>query len=190
MEKSETETETEMEIDKVEKKIEKKEGSGSVDFAELRDDLFREAAKLVSEVPSTKIAIFVTPPPNSQSDVSMYSFGYPSVNGVVKTFIEDNCPVSVPVDAQDDADADADAEEDEEEEDEDHAEEEDGSPQRFWWEDAKQYESMNEEELDAAYDRLARLRDRMSLELDARMRAEASGNQQGLLHNDKAEPKP
>nr|ABB89768.1 At3g12510-like protein [Boechera stricta] len=175
------------EMEKVEK-IEKaeKEESGSVDSAELREDLLREAAKLVSHVPSTKIAIFVTPP-SPESDVSMYSFGYPSVNGVVKTFLEDSCPVPVPVDADPE---DAEDEEDEDEEDdEDDAEDVDGSSQGFWWEDAEQFESMNAEQLNAACDRMARLRDRMSLELDAKLRAQGSGNQQDL-HNDKAKPKP
>ncbi|XP_020888322.1 LOW QUALITY PROTEIN: uncharacterized protein LOC110230264 [Arabidopsis lyrata subsp. lyrata] len=168
-------TETKMEMEKVEK-IEKEE-SRPVDFAELRDDLFREAAKLVSEFdPSTKIAIFVTPPPSSsESDVSMYSFGFPSVSGVVNTFLQDNCPEE---------------EEEEDEDDEDDAEVEDCSaaPQRFWWEDGKQFESMNPEQLDAAYQRLARLRDRMILELE--LRAQGSGNHKDL-HNDKAaDPKP
>ena len=85
-------------------KVEKKEASGSVNFAELRDDLFREAAKLVSEDPSTKIAIFVTPPPSSsESDVSMFSFGFPSVNGVVNTFLENN---PAPVDDAEEEDED------------------------------------------------------------------------------------
>lgn len=166
-------TETKMEMEKVEK-IEKEE-SRPVDFAELRDDLFREAAKLVSEVPSTKIAIFVTPPPSSsESDVSMYSFGFLYVNGVVNTFLQDNCPEE---------------EEEEDEDDEDDAEvEDDAAPQRFWWEDGKQFESMNPEQLDAAYQRLARLRDRMILELE--LRAQGSGNHKDL-HNDKAaDPKP
>lgn len=164
-----------MEMEKVEK-IEKEE-SRPVDFAELRDDLFREAAKLVSEVPSTKIAIFVTPPPSSsESDVSMYSFGFPSVNGVVNTFLQDNCPEEEEEEDEDDA------------EDDDEEVEDDAAPQRFWWEDGKQFESMNPEQLDAAYQRLARLRDRMIPELE--LRAQGSGNHK-YLHNDKAaDPKP
>ncbi|EOA29524.1 hypothetical protein CARUB_v10014769mg [Capsella rubella] len=159
-------------------KVENKETSesGSVDFAELRDDLFREAAKLVSDVPSTKIAIFLTRPPSE----SMDSFGYPSVNGVVKTFLEDNSSDPAPAD---------DAEEDSENEEEEEEEEDDASSsqtQRFWWEDAKQFESMNPEELEAAYDTLARL----SHELDARLRSQGSGSQQHLLGNDRAQPKP
>ncbi|CAE5967008.1 unnamed protein product [Arabidopsis arenosa] len=174
-------TETKMEkVEKIEK-IEKEE-SRPVDFAELRDDLFREAAKLVSEVPSTKIAIFVTPPPSSsESDVSMYSFGFPSVNGVVNTFLQDNCPDPAPADAEE--------EEEEDEDDEDDAEvEDDAAPQRFWWEDGKQFESMNPEQLDAAYQKLARLRDRMILELESR--AQDSGNHKDLNNDKAAEPKP
>ncbi|CAD5322835.1 unnamed protein product [Arabidopsis thaliana] len=171
-----TETETKMEMEKVEKidKVEKKEASGSVNFAELRDDLFREAAKLVSEDPSTKIAIFVTPPPSSsESDVSMFSFGFPSVNGVVNTFLENN---PAPVD-------------DAEEEDEDEEDAEVEHP-RFWWEDTKQFESMNPEQLNAACQRMLRLKERLNLELDAMLKAEASGNQKDP-HNDKADdPKP
>lgn len=158
---------SEMEMEKVEK-IEKEELGRPVDFTELRDDLFREAAKLVSDVPSTKIAVFVTPPPSSESDVSMYSFGFPTVNGVVKTFLKDNCPVE------------------DEDEEEDDTEEEDRSPQRFWWEDEKQFESMNPEQLDAAVDAMTSLRDRMILELDARLRAQGSGSNKDL-HNDKAD---
>ncbi|XP_010486973.1 PREDICTED: uncharacterized protein LOC104765018 [Camelina sativa] len=181
---------TEMD-NKVEEKVEKtetakvdnnknEESAGSVDFEELRDDLFREAAKLVSDDPSTKIAIFFTPPSSSsQSDVSMYSFGHPSVDGVVKTFLKDE---------EDEDDA--------EEEDDDDAEEEDGSSQGFWWEDKKLLESTNPEELQAAYDRMVRLRDRMVLQIDdeAKLKlAHDSGNQQEdlLLPNDKeAQPKP
>ncbi|XP_010499078.1 PREDICTED: transcription elongation factor spt5-like [Camelina sativa] len=154
------------EMERVEEKVEKtetakvdnnknEESAGSVDFEELRDDLFREAAKLVSDAPSTKIAIFFTPPPSSsssssQSDVSMYSFGHPSVNGVVNTFLKDSDP-GAPAENEEDYAEDED-DDLEEEDEEDDAEEEDGSSQGFWWEDDKLLDSTNPEELQAAYD--------------------------------------
>lgn len=147
--------------------MEKKEESGSVvGFRELRDDLFREAAKLVSEDPSTRIAIFVTPPP-SESDDSIHSFAHPSVESVVETFLEDKCPVPLPDDTEDDDD-----EEMEEEE------EEDPSSKRFWWEDGKQFDSMNPEQLDEAYEKLMRVRNHMIFHLEAKERGQVSGNQQ------------
>ncbi|XP_010465020.1 PREDICTED: uncharacterized protein LOC104745469 [Camelina sativa] len=184
--KVEEKVEKTTEMDKVDNNN-KEETAGSVNFEELRDDLFREAAKLVSEDPSTKIAIFFTPP--SSSDGSMCSFGYPSVDGVVKTFLADSDP------AKNEEDED---EDDAEEEEDDAVEEEDGSSKGFWWEEGmKRIHSMNAEELQASYDRLSRLRDRMVLQLDdeAKLKlAHDSGNQQEedlLLPNDKdAQPKP
>ncbi|ESQ48779.1 hypothetical protein EUTSA_v10022424mg [Eutrema salsugineum] len=149
------------ETEKIEK-VEKKE-SGSVGFTELRDDLFREAAKLVSEDPSTKIAILVTPP-SSESDVSMHAFGYPSVEGVVQTFLEDNSPVPVPENAM------------EEMVDDDDDDEEDPSPQRFWWEDDKLMNSTNPEQLKAACDEMLRLRNHLRVI----KRGQGSGNHEDL----------
>ncbi|VVA97385.1 unnamed protein product [Arabis nemorensis] len=125
---------TEMEMETVEKK----EASGSVGFRELRDDLFNEAANLVSEDPSIRIAIFVTPP-STESDGSTHSFAHPSVESVVETFLEDKCPVP--------------------------------------------YDSMNPEQLAAAYEKLTRLRSHMILQLEAKERGQSSGN-----HQDKAGP--
>ncbi|CAN8269417.1 unnamed protein product [Cochlearia groenlandica] len=105
----------------------KKKSSESASFEELRDDLFREAAKLVSGDPSIRIAVFVTPPA-SEPDGSVHSFGYPSAEGVVQTFLEDKLSLPLP-------------EEEEEEEDDDVDEEEEDVParKRFWWEDPKLY---------------------------------------------------
>ncbi|CAA7016234.1 unnamed protein product [Microthlaspi erraticum] len=163
-------TDTEM-VEKVDRRE-----SGSAGFAELRDDLFREAAKLVSEDPSTRIAIFVTPPP-SESDVSIQTFGYPSAESVVQTFLEDKSPVPV---APEDAEQNAEAEDDESE---------DPPRQQFWWEDDKLCDSMNPEQLKAAAEKLMRLRNHLRLQLESRERAQVSGNQEDL-HDDKAGPKP
>ncbi|KAL1204781.1 hypothetical protein V5N11_017390 [Cardamine amara subsp. amara] len=64
-----------------------KKESGSL-FQQLRDDLFREAAELVSEVPSTNIAIFITPPPGYESDITACAFGHPSPGAVIKNLFE------------------------------------------------------------------------------------------------------
>ncbi|KFK38604.1 hypothetical protein AALP_AA3G135200 [Arabis alpina] len=159
------------EMEKVEK-MNEEEDSRSVRFRELRDDLFNEVAKLVSEDPSTRIAIFVNPPP-FESDRSIHSFAHPSVETVVRPFLDNNCPVlPIPEDADNDAD---DGEEEEEEEEEDPSSKR--SLKRFWWEDEKQYDSMNAEELEAYYDKLMRIRNHMLLQLEARQRAQSSGNQ-------------
>ncbi|CAH2053899.1 unnamed protein product [Thlaspi arvense] len=70
---------SETEMENAEKKIARDEARTSR-FEELRDDLFREAANLVAEDPSTRIAILITPPASAPDD-SIHSFGYPSVQG-------------------------------------------------------------------------------------------------------------
>ncbi|XP_013639175.1 PREDICTED: agamous-like MADS-box protein AGL97 isoform X2 [Brassica oleracea var. oleracea] len=103
--------------------VEKKKG-----FAELRDDLFREAAKLVAEDPSQRIAILIKPPA-SESSVAMQSFGYPSAEGVVRQFLKDSAP---------------------------HVEDEDWS-KYYWWEDEKLLNSKDPVEIMAAMEEMKKL---------------------------------
>ncbi|CAN6926304.1 unnamed protein product [Brassica oleracea] len=115
--------------------VEKKKG-----FAELRDDLFREAAKLVAEDPSQRIAILIKPLA-SESSVAMQSFGYPSAEGVVRQFLKDSAPhVPLPED---------DAEKDE-------GEDEDWS-KYYWWEDEKLLNSKDPVEIMAAMEEMKKL---------------------------------
>ncbi|KAF3527843.1 hypothetical protein DY000_02043328 [Brassica cretica] len=106
--------------------VEKKKG-----FAELRDDLFREAAKLVAEDPSQRIAILIKPPA-SESSVAMQSFGYPSAEGVVRQFLKDSAP-HVPL-----------------------PEDEDWS-KYYWWEDEKLLNSKDPVEIMAAMEEMKKL---------------------------------
>ncbi|CAN7112660.1 unnamed protein product [Brassica rapa subsp. narinosa] len=116
-------------------------------FAELRDDLFREAAKLVAEDPSQRIAILIKPPA-SESNVVMQSFGYPSAEGVVRQFLKDSAPpVPVPED---------DAEEEEEEEDEDWC-------KYYWWEDEKLLNSKDPVEIMAAMEEMKKLQKQLEM---------------------------
>ncbi|CAF2079509.1 hypothetical protein Bca4012_090955 [Brassica carinata] len=103
--------------------VEKKKG-----FAELRDDLFREAAKLVAEDPSQRIAILIKPPA-SESNVAMQSFGYPSAEGVVRQFLKDSAP---------------------------HVDDEDWS-KYYWWEDEKLLNSKDPVEIMAAMEEMKKL---------------------------------
>ncbi|KAG2317949.1 hypothetical protein Bca52824_021071 [Brassica carinata] len=128
---------------------EKKEGSRSADFASLRDDLFREAAKLVAEDPSQRIAILVAPR-TSGSNVAVQSFGYPSAEGVVRQFLKDTAPPPVPVP------------EDAEEEEEEEEEEEDWS-KYYWWEDEKLLNSKDPVELMAAITEMEKLKKQLDV---------------------------
>ncbi|CAN6991798.1 hypothetical protein BRARA_A03334 [Brassica rapa] len=112
-------------------------------FAELRDDLFREAAKLVAEDPSQRIAILIKPPA-SESNVVMQSFGYPSAEGVVRQFLKDSAP-PVPV-----------TEDDDEEEDEDWC-------KYYWWEDEKLLNSKDPVEIMAAMEEMKKLQKQLEM---------------------------
>ncbi|KAF8081564.1 hypothetical protein N665_0879s0019 [Sinapis alba] len=123
-------------------------------FAELRDDLFREAAKLVAEDPSQSIAILVTPPASESNVNTMQSFGYPSAEGVVRKFLKDTAP-PVPVT-------------EEEEEDEDWS-------KYYWWEDEKLLNSKDPVELMAAIAEMEKLK--KQLEMYTTETGQSSGSQ-------------
>ncbi|KAG7533570.1 Transcription factor MADS-box [Arabidopsis thaliana x Arabidopsis arenosa] len=75
--------------------IEMKRDSLRVTCTKRREGLFSKASQLCL-LSGAQIAILATPP-SSESNVSFYSFGHSSVDGVVSAFLSGQRPVSAPV---------------------------------------------------------------------------------------------
>ncbi|KAL1201562.1 Agamous-like MADS-box protein AGL97 [Cardamine amara subsp. amara] len=71
-------------------KIEKK-SARAVCFSKRRPGLFTKASEFCL-LSGAQMAILTTPP-SSESNVSFYSWGHSSVDGVVDSFLKDQCPV-------------------------------------------------------------------------------------------------
>lgn len=76
------------------KKIQNKD-SLRVTFSKRRKGLFSKTSQFCL-LSGAQIAILSTPPPCSDSNVSFYSFGHSSVDGVVSAFLSGNRLVTVP----------------------------------------------------------------------------------------------
>ncbi|CAH8362528.1 unnamed protein product [Eruca vesicaria subsp. sativa] len=117
----------------------------AANFEKLRDDLFLEAAKLVTENPSHRIAIIIAPRA-SEPNGAMQSFGHPSAESVVRKFLKDSAPPEKVVDD----------EEEEEEEDEDWS-------KYYWWEDEKLVNSKDPVEIMAAMEEMKKLQKQLEV---------------------------